>query len=348
MPLLEKFISELQKGNHLQKNGKVIRNASIKNYLNLQNHLQTYSQTRGLVLRICDHDKLNTREQRSEKNYWKRFYLTFTDYLFNDIGSYDNHAGSMMKLLRAFFNYLNNEFIIATGLYHNRFYITQQDIPVIVLYPERLNFLIHNKEFENSLPKYLKAHKDMFVFGCTTALRFSDLVKLQPTNLETINGNVYLCSTSQKTGMISRVYLPQYAKDILSKYKRRKRSLFKPISKTNFNIAIKKIAFLAGWTEPMIKTRNKRGESENLYRDAAKQEHYRFCDLVSSHTMRRTAITTLLRMGLNEINVRIISGHRANSPSFYRYVNYSDSFMNEELDKVYSKMDALAEKYKSS
>lgn len=219
-------------------------------------------------------------------------------------------------------------------------------MPVIVVVPERLSFLIYNKEFEKSLPKRLRVFKDMFVFGCTTALRFSDLRKANRTNIQVINKNVYLCTISQKTNTISRIHLPDYAKEILLKYKRRKRTLFPPISIVNFNIAIKKIALLAGWTEEISVTRSKRGEHFEQYRHDTNKENFRFCDVIASHAMRRTAITTMLRLGMNEMNVRIISGHTPNSVSFYRYVSYADGFMEEEMDKYYAKLEAVDyEKY---
>jgi integrase len=75
------------------------------------------------------------------------------------------------------------------------------------------------------------------------------------------------------------------------------------------------------------------GNHKLIFKEVDRKINYRFCDLISSHTMRRTAITTMLRMGMNETNVRLISGHAAHSPSFYRYVFYADSFMEEEMDK---------------
>jgi len=331
----------MEKGRRLQKNGKRIRWSSIDNYLFLLKHLQDYSSQKQIRLRIRDWDELNARAKKTEINYWKNFYHAFTEYLFNDKGHYDNYVGANIKLLRAFFSYLKKEIIVNPGPFYNYFYKTNEDILVIALNPQRLNFLIHDKEFENSLSERLRVWKDMFVFGCTTALRFSDISKLNYTHLETVNEAVYLCVRSQKTQTLSRVYLPQYAKDILHKYKRRKLSLFPPISKVNFNKAIKKIALLAGWTEEIPKTRNKQGIAIPIYRPATKKLNYRFCDLVSSHTMRRTAITTMLRMGMHEMNVRIISGHTAHSASFYRYVQHSESFMNEEMNKVFAKLDTF-------
>jgi hypothetical protein len=49
----------------------------------------------------------------------------------------------------------------------------------------------------------------------------------------------------------------------------------------------------------------------------------------------------MLRMGMHEINVRLISGHKANSTSFYRYVNYADGFIDEEMDKYYAKLNSI-------
>lgn len=339
--MYQRFLKETQKGQRIQPNGKLIRDSTIDNYVVLFKHIQNYQINRDKVLRIKDWDHLNTREKIAENKYWKNFYFDFTGYLFYELNHYDNHVGNQMKLLRAFFTWLEKELIIKPGSYYHRFYKTHEDIPVIVLTPERLSFLIHNKAFEQSLNKRLRKMKDLFVFGCTTALRFSDLASLNSTHIETIGKNKYVVIRSQKTNTSSRIYLPDYAKDILHKYRRRKVSLFPPISMVNFNKAIKQIALLAGWTEEITKTRSKQGIPFVYYKDAAKKTNYRFCDSISSHTMRRTAITTMLRMGMHEINVRLISGHKANSTSFYRYVNYSNAFIDEEMDKFYAKLNSI-------
>ncbi len=54
--------------------------------------------------------------------------------------------------------------------------------------------------------------------------------------------------------------------------------------------------------------------------------------------MRRTAITTLLVLGMPEPLVRKISGHTANSKEFYKYVKYSESFLDEETDKAFDRL----------
>lgn len=334
----------MKKGTRLQKNGFVIRQTSIDAYETLLKHLVCFQTNQQKILVIKDWETLNTRLKIAETNYWKKFYFEFTSYLFDHCNHHDNYVGANMKLLRAFFAWVQDEQIINVGPFYHRFYKTHEDIPVIVLSPERFHFLIYDKAFEKSLCKRLQKLKDLFVFGCTTALRYSDLINLKPSNIEVVGNNTYVYVRSQKTQTFSRIYLPQYAKDILHKYRRRKTSLFPPISGVNFNLAIKRIALLAGWTEEIVKTRNKRGQPFAIYKEQDSKINFRFCDVVSSHTMRRTAITTMLRMGMNEINVRLISGHKANSTSFHRYVYYADSYIDEQMDIFHAKFDALSKK----
>ena len=55
--------------------------------------------------------------------------------------------------------------------------------------------------------------------------------------------------------------------------------------------------------------------------------------------MRRTGITTMLNLGMPEHLVRKISGHAANSREFFRYVELSQSFIDDETDKIFDKIN---------
>ena len=84
MPLYQHFIDEMKSGRRLQKNGRLIRKSTIKNYIALQKYLELYEKEKDTVLRIKDLDYLRTtRVGIAERNYWKRFYFSFTEYLFN-------------------------------------------------------------------------------------------------------------------------------------------------------------------------------------------------------------------------------------------------------------------------
>jgi len=51
--------------------------------------------------------------------------------------------------------------------------------------------------------------------------------------------------------------------------------------------------------------------------------------------MRRTAITTMLSLGVPEAVVRKISGHAPGSKEFYRYVQWAQSYQDAETEKMF-------------
>lgn len=114
--------------------------------------------------------------------------------------------------------------------------------------------------------------------------------------------------------------------------------IFETVCLRQFNKNLQAIAKRAGWTEIIGKQRRRNGKRVELFRDH-KNKPFRFCDLITSHIMRRTAITTMLMSGVPEHVVKKISGHAANSHSFYRYINYTQSYVNNEIDKMHELLE---------
>jgi len=340
LPLFKQFIKDTETGKRLKKNGERIQPQSIKNYYYVLQNLIQFSTETKFELHICDAAKLTTRELVSEKNYWKKFYKQFTEFLYKK-GCFDNYVGANIKTLRVFFNYLKNDKDFNTGDFQRLFYVRKEEIEIFVLSPEQLKFLIHNKEFEQSLIPSLQRIKDVFVFGCTTGLRFSDIFLLTNKNIEQTAEGWYLKLKSKKTKTFSYIKLPEFAVAIYIKHKSEnsKATLFGKISLFNFNKCLKQIGQLAGFTAPVEVLREKQGRTKNIIKKTAANN--RFCDKMSSHMMRRTAITTLLILGMPEHLVRKISGHSAASGSFNRYVHYAQAYMDKEIDKVYERLELI-------
>jgi site-specific recombinase XerD len=338
LKLYDQFINDNQKGKRLQPNGKKITAGTIANYGYTRQLLQAFSVAKSFILRIRPVRQLNQRELGVEKNYWKKFYRHFTDYLYHDCGHYDNYVGQTIKNIRVFFNYLNKDLALGIGDFHKLFYVRKEEIAIYPLMPEELNFLITNKKFEASLTRRMQEVKDFFVFGCTVALRVSDLLVLKKTNIRIINQQQYLAVRSVKTATDTLIKLPDYAMDILGKYKKSKK-LLPPFNKTNLNKYIKQLLEQAGFTHAVQKIREKRGQGIELRKlpySVAKQT--RFCDVASTHTMRRTAITTMLSLGMPEPVVRKISGHAPGSKEFYRYVLWAQTYQDQETEKMFEQL----------
>jgi hypothetical protein len=341
VPLLERFISETANGRRRKPNGERIKPKSVNNYRHALQHLQAYEAARHTTVQLTTNIRNNHRLIIRERNYWKQFYRDFSHYLLFEKGFYDNFTGSVFKTLKCFFRYLKSEKYLLIQDCYERFYVRKEDIRVIALLPEQYCFLILDKPFEESLPASLKRCKDLFIFGCTAALRYSDLRSLLVRNVEHRCGQFFLVFTSPKTGTPVQVKLPSFAVDIYRKYARNKKpqaKLFPTIATVNFNKHLKNLGAKAGWTEVTGKERTRNGVRQELKNGG---RSFRFCDQMASHLMRKTGITVLLMLGLPEYLVRKISGHSSGSKEFFRYVNFAQSHITDEIDKAHQKLLAL-------
>jgi integrase len=336
IPLFTQFIKESENGKRLKKNGERITNGTLNNYKFVIQNLIQFSSDTNFELRVCNIRKLTQKELISEKNYWKKFYKSFTEFMYKK-GCFDNYVGSNVKVIRVFLNYLQSEKDIFLGDFHKQFYVRKEEVTILVLSPEQLKFLIHDKVFESKLSRANQKIKDIFVFGCTTGLRFSDIFLLTNKNIEKSNGEWYLKLKSKKTKTYSYIKLPTYAVSIFEKYKQKSdtKTLFGSIYLANFNKALKQIGELAGYTQTVETSREKQGKTKKI----TQKNKDRFCDKMSSHMMRRTAITTMLILGMPEHLVRKVSGHSNNSGSFSRYVHYAQSYVDKEIEKVHNKLE---------
>lgn len=333
----ERFIRDCRRGRRLQPGGKKLCAGTITNYDYTLHHLRRFSAQQEMILRIRPVRWLNGRELIAERKYWKKFYTGFTAYLYDECGCYDNYVGQLVKNIKAFFNYLNKEKPMYAGEFHKEFYVSREEVAIYPLMPEELRFLVTDHSFEKGLCLRLKEVKDFFVFGCTVALRFSDLNSLRKTNIREVNGVYYLYVRSQKTGQDTLVKLPPYAVAITKRYAKLRGRLLPFFSLSVFNKYVKLLLEKAGFTQPVKLTRNRRGRTLDIKCSDA-MRNFRLCDLASSHMMRRTAITTMLSLGVPEQIVRKISGHSPNSRDFYRYVFWSQTVQDRQTEQMFEKL----------
>lgn len=339
----ELYISEAESHTRLKSNGHIIRKGTISQYKSLLNHLYNIQMIKKFEYRLPIITQMTDEQINEVDLYYKSFYKVITDYHYNELDAYDYTVGSRMKMIRAFFNYLQNDKRLNIGNFHKSFHVPKEEIPVIVISPKQLSYLIHDEEFNSSLPLSLLPVRDLFIFGCTVALRISDLQSLTLDNVIRENDRVYIQNKSQKTNTVTRTKLPSYAVEILDRRikemkSKKKKTIFGKNRLGIINEQLKELAQYCKFDEPVIKTRYKRGQEIVIYKNEETQEHFKLYDLISSHTMRRTAITTSLILGMPEYAVKELSGHAPNSKDFHKYVKISQKYLDEQMDVVTEKL----------
>lgn len=338
LKLVDDFINDSYSGRRLTKKGVRIKASTIENYFILRRLLTEFCATYNFHLRIYNYDNLTSGQRNNATRWYLKFYRKFTQFLYGDKKYFDNYVGLVIRILRSFFGYIELDRGITFGPFIRFFHVPKEEIPIIALRPDQLQYIIHSHEFTEILDEKLLEVKDIFVFGCTVALRVSDLLRLTIKNLSIRHGDYYVSVKSEKTGTRTSIKLPPYAKEIIIKYENLYPTLLPPISIAWLNALLKKFAKQLPEDIVMPKIRERRGEPFIVYKNAITKEHFRLSDHICTHTMRRTAITTMLTLGVSEHIVRQISGHSANSKSFHRYVQLSQEFMDNETDRAFDKL----------
>jgi integrase len=335
---MKKFIAQSLNGKRRMPGGARVKSSTVLNYTGVLNVLERFQAETGDELLIPLSGRDNSREHKRHIAHWTQFRHRFTVYLYK-CGYKDVYVGLQLKVIRTLLNWLKKHRGYNLKGYDGMFTMPSENLPVVALNTEQLQQLL-DPGFRDGLNKVMKETLDLFLFGCATGLRYSDLEALSNRNIVRSKDAVYLTNTSQKTQTETRIKLPDFALVTLKRYKSSKQLLPYP-SKSEFNHRLKELGVAAGWTSIVGKYRMRDGKRVEVKTTQGKS--YRFCDLLTSHVMRKTTITTLLMAGVPEHAVRRISGHAPNSKEFFRYVQYSQRYMDEYTDKVF---DGLAGKAK--
>ncbi len=296
------------------------KHSTIKSFMVVRKNLQDYQKAKKTVLNFNSIDI--------------DFYNFFIDYLtkptkgknkagqtITKAGLSKNTIGTRIKILKTFINEANDRGINVLPDYKkksfkvlkeetNSIYLTESELMqmyYIETSPESLEIL-RKEFFTDKLPDYLAKVRDLFLIGCYTGLRFSDLSKLNKDNITKDNTiNVKTIKTNQSVV----VPIHPITKQIFEKYNYQ---LPREISNQKFNEYLKDVAKIARINEPITTESTKGG-----FKVSETTEKY---NLVTSHTARRSFATNAFLSDMPSISIMKITGHKTES-AFMRYIKMS-------------------------
>jgi integrase len=283
---IEMFI-ERAKTKPNPKTGRPVSYKMQREYIATFNHLKNYSTEKNKVIDF--------------KNIDLNFYDSFTQYL-QDKKLAVNTLGKKIQTLKTFLNSAKDENLNSyEGYKSKRFVKLSEESDSIYLNESELTKL-YEKDFSNR--PGLERVRDLFLVGCWTGCRFSDISQITPDNIK--EGFIHL--KQYKTGNKVIIPLHPIITAIINKYGGQ---LPEAISNQKFNEALKDIARLAGIDEPTHKAITKGGVKISTA--------YKKYELVTTHTARRSFATNLYKSGLPTLSIMAITGHKTEE-AFLKYI----------------------------
>lgn len=151
-----------------------------------------------------------------------------------------------------------------------------------------------------------KKIRDLFIIGCLTGLRYSDYSRLTPDNIH----DDILSIKTKKTGAVVHIPLHPYVKEAIARHKGKIPAVGLSIS--YFNRYVKLICEKVGLTEYISHIRQVGFDTVT--------ETNRKCDLLGTHTARRSFATIMYNSGkFTTAQIMLVTGH-SSEKSFFRYI----------------------------
>ncbi len=294
---VERFIDDIKTGARtIPKTGKRYSEGSVKNITSVCKTLTRFEKSQPVRIEFEDVDL--------------HLYHKLISFL-NRQGSATNHKGNVIKYVKVFMKQSMKD-----GLHTNikfqdsEFTKPSEEVESIYLNQEELNRLF---ELDLSATPGLDRVRDLFLIGCNTGLRFSDLSQVRKENITTNDtGGQILRVRTQKTSKPVYVPISYQLRAILDKHNG---SAPRPISNQNANVYLKEIAQRAGLDEPVETTRNRGGRRVTVNRQKWEE--------VTTHTARRSFATNAYLNQVPTLDIMKLTGHKTET-SFMKYIKITE------------------------
>jgi integrase len=310
------FLTRMNNGTrvHLSK-GTPMAPKTIFQFENLKRHLENYQKAKKIKIEF---DKIDLT-----------FYNDFVEYLTTKLKLAPNTIGKLITNLKVFLREAFDEGITTNNVFANRRFRSNSSLAdTIYLTPTEIKE-ISNLELKTNLK--LDRVRDMFIIGCYTGLRFSDIVNIRPEHIN--DGMIEI--TQVKTKEKVAIPVTKEVERLLSKYN----NSLHTISNQKFNDYLYDVVKKCEGLEIEVTKKTIQGGKQIVI----KKPKYEF---VSSHTARRSFATNeYMAKGLSVHDIMSITGHKTEK-SFYKYIRQTPKENAERVKIIWKQRELLSSNLK--
>jgi len=305
LDFITQFIAAAKEGKYFNMaSGKPVASVTVRTYEQTLKLLIEFSKMKGHNLCFNDIDTI--------------FHKEFVHFLTKEFKSKETKAhfkintiGKHLTNLKTFMNAAVERKLTENNDFKSKnFKVIRENVDKIYLNEKEIQAL---ENFDLSDNKRLEKVRDMFIIGCYTALRISDLQSLTKQHIVKEEDGWYIKIEMQKTANPVTIPVTDKLKSLLEKYETNTGEYFpKAISSQKANEYIKEVAekIEEFKTEVII---NSTVKGLRISKSIPKYK------LIENHTARRSFATNAAAKGIPYQFIMPITGHKTEK-SFLRYI----------------------------
>lgn len=292
--------------------------------------LGTVKAVKASMVQFAEYQKA-TKHRLNFEDVDLAFYRKYTAWLTKK-GYTTNSIGKCIKDLKTILDNAKDDGLHSNEEYKNKkFRVTAEEADNIYLTQAELN-AIAQVDLSGMAKGYTDA-RDVFLAGCYLAQRVGDYNHLTPDNIVVEKSKqitpdnkvaeveiTYVVITQQKTTARVKIPANKAMRELLTRYNNQ----LPYIWEQKLNQYIKVVARMAGITQVEQVSTTKAGSKDTAFVEK--------CELVKSHTARRTGATLMYLSGMDVYDICKITGHTS-IRNLRKYIKADELDVAEKINK---------------
>ncbi len=295
------------------KTGNPISPSTIKVYKQFKNILLDFEKIEAYKMTFEDVDMV--------------FYNSFKTFMFEHKNYSINTTGKHIKTLKAVMNRALDDRLHDNRIFQSKkFKADSIEVDTVHVTEEEIESILAL----NILPKSkLCKIRDLFILGCRTGLRYSDLSELDKKYIIVRQGREFFEKELVKSKYKVVIPIHKDVKLIMKKYQHLPTSFPKPISNPNMNKYVKELC-------ENIESLHERVEIKKTAGGKIVKENIEKYKLISTHTCRRSFATNEYLNRMDSIDIMQVTGHKTEK-DFLKYIRITPDAAAMRLSKAWEK-----------
>jgi integrase len=319
------------------KKGTKLKESTQKSIKSRLVYLQTYiKETKDVNLIAKEFSSNKSIDSKQEiKLFWYKWMEVFRERLTEDY--LDNTAAATMAIFKRVLKYAEDKYFINLHPVKEMAYETWDNFDVVEIPQELFQYIVGNwQSIRNSIETDEERNAfDFILYGGTVGQRKGDILSLGKSNFMRRGKDFVVRLTTGKTTTPIQLVLPNYLDHIINENIMKHGKPFILADTATLYTRIRAVLKdIPGFDFMTTLYRSKGGEKVEYKNDY-------FYNIVTAHTLRRTAATNMIQSGLEPHIVKAIGGWSADSQVFEkRYLAYNKDYANRSVTKYYESLES--------